>query len=144
MKDFHLALSLAQFRCRGETFADGLPVHFAGQAEIWAVAGLTRPMAMAIGFPAAAFDGGDRAATKISQMKDAHQNIGTLLFQGVEGIRQRAPPIRTYTYVRIITHKKEILHIFPCMSRTRCNRVCDIEVEVTLPGVPPSSPQRGR
>src|SRR5579871_1241585 len=91
MKRFHLALSLVQFRCRGEAFADRLAAHFAGQTEVGAVASMTGPMTMAIGFSAASIDGGDGAAPKVAQLKNAQQDVRTLLFQSAEGVWQRAP-----------------------------------------------------
>ena len=64
-------------------------------------------MAMAVWFSTTAVDGGDTAATNITQLQDLHQDAGALLFEGGEGLRQRAPSILTYTYVRIIPPKKE-------------------------------------
>src|SRR5215472_18258768 len=64
-------------------------------------------MTVAIGFSAATIDGGDGAAPKVTQLKNLDQDVRTLLFQSGEGVWQRAPPIRTYAYVRIIAPKKE-------------------------------------
>src|SRR5271169_5056953 len=75
-------------------------------------------MTMAAWFSAAAVDGRDGAAAKITQLQDLGQDARALLFQGGEGMRQRAPPFRTYTYVRIIATKKGTCHISLCESRT--------------------------
>src|SRR3954454_17593378 len=98
MEHFHLTLGLAQLRGRGEALADGLAVHFAGQTEVRAMAGLARLMAMTGGVSAASVDGGDGAATKVSQLKNPPEDVRALLFECAEGIGQRAPPVRTYAY----------------------------------------------
>ena len=107
MKCLHLTLRLAQFRGGRKALADGLSVDLASQTEVGAVTGLVRPMTMAVWFSATAVDGGDGAAAKITQLQDLRQDAGALLFEGGEGLRQRAPPILTYTYVRIIPRKKK-------------------------------------
>lgn len=80
--------------------------------------GLARPMTSAIGFSAAALDRRDGAAAKIAELNHARQDVGASLFQRVEGIRQMAPPILPYVYVRIIAPKKENCQHLPFMSRT--------------------------
>ena len=55
------------------------------------VAGLAGSMAPADGLSATAVDGSDGAARKIAQFQDLHRNAGTLLFEGGEGVRQKAP-----------------------------------------------------
>src|SRR6266545_822498 len=115
MKCFHLLLGLAQFCWRGEALTDSLSIDFAGQTEVRAVARLARLMTMTSGSSAASFDGRDRAATKIAQLKNPGQDVRALLFEGAEGIRQAVPPIRTYIYVRIIPSKKETRQSLPCM-----------------------------
>ena len=119
MKCLYLTLCFAQFSGRRETLTDRLSADLASQPEVRAMAGVVGLMTMAGWLSTAAIDGGDRAASKITQFQDLHQNGGTLLFQGFEGHGQRAPPILTYSYVRIITPKKEDCRIPPCMSRTR-------------------------
>ena len=49
-------------------------------------------MAAAIGFAAAAGDGGNRAAAEVTQMEDLGEDIGSLSFEGGEGCRQGTPP----------------------------------------------------
>ena len=63
-------------------------------------------MTMAIRFSTTALDGGDGATAKVTEMENLRQDLGTLLFEGGEGIGQGAP-IRTYLYVRIIVPKKK-------------------------------------
>jgi len=58
-------------------------------------------MTMAIRFSTTALDGGDGATAKVTEMENLRQDLGTLLFEGGEGIGQGAPPIRTYSSVRI-------------------------------------------
>ena len=64
-------------------------------------------MTMAIRFSTTALDGGDGATAKVTEMENLRQDLGTLLFEGGEGIGQGAPPIRTYLYVQIIAPKKK-------------------------------------
>ena len=52
-------------------------------------------------------DGSDGAAAKITQLQDVRQYAGALLFEGGERLRQGAPSILAYSYVRIITTKNE-------------------------------------
>src|SRR5712671_2308512 len=144
MECLHLTLRLSQFRRGGETLADSPSIDLAGQPKVWAVIGLVRLMTTAIGFSATTLDCGDGATAKIAQLQDLHQDAGTLLFEGGEGLRQKAPPILTYVYVRIIPSKKEDGQTRPCMSRTHLMRVRDAEVEIRPPGAPPSSPRSGR
>src|ERR1019366_5094002 len=87
-------------------------------AEVGAVGRLVRLMTMAVGFTATSVDCGDRTAAKITQLQDLRQYPGALLFEGGEGLRQRAPPILPSTYVRIIPAKKTNCEIPPCMSHT--------------------------
>ena len=108
MKFLHLPLRLGKFRRGGETLADGLPLDFTGQTEVGAMARLFGLMTMAVRFSASTVDGRDGATAKITQRQDLRQDAGALLFQGGKGLRQRAPPILTYAYVRIIATKKEI------------------------------------
>ena len=107
MERIHLALRLAQGGRGGKAFADGFSVFLASQAEVRTVARLAGPMTMAIRFSTTALDGGDGATAKVTEMENLRQDLGTLLFEGGEGIGQGAPPIRTYLYVRIITPKKK-------------------------------------
>ena len=118
MKGLDFTLGLAQFGGGREAFADGLTIDLAGQTEVGAVSRLTRLMTMAVLFTAAATDCGDGTAAQITQLQDVRQNAGALLFEGGERIRQRAPPILTYIYVRIITPKKENSQFPLCGSRT--------------------------
>ena len=118
MKGLHFPLGLAQFGGRREGLTDGLAVDLARQTEVGAVSGLVGLMTMAVGFSAAAVDGGDGATAKIAQLQKLGQDAGTLLFQGGEGLGQRAPPILTYLYVRIIPAKKENCQILLSVSRT--------------------------
>src|SRR5690349_17410540 len=118
MKCLHLTLSFAQFSGRREALTDGLSFDLASQPEVWTMTGVVGLMTMAGWLPTAAIDGGDGAASKITQFQDLHQNGGTLMFQGFEGHGQRTPPLLTYIYVRIISPKKEICQIPPCTSRT--------------------------
>jgi len=80
MKCFYFALCFAQFRNRREALADGFSVHLPGQTEVWAMAGLVRLMATAVRLSAAALDGRNGAAAKITQPLDLGQNAGALLF----------------------------------------------------------------
>src|SRR5439155_25735415 len=64
-------------------------------------------MAVTVWLSAATVDGRHGATSEITQLQDLRQNAGALLFEAGEGIGQRAPPIRTYLYVRIIHSKKE-------------------------------------
>ena len=82
------------------------------------MAGLVGPMTMTVWFSAATVDGCDGAAAKITQLQHPHEDAGTLLFESGEGVRQRAPPILTYIYVRIISTKKENCRITPYGSPT--------------------------
>jgi hypothetical protein len=80
--------------------------------------GLRRPLAdwlmtATIGFSTTAFDRSNGAATEIAQLKNPRQDVGAVLFKGVQRIRQRGPPILTYIYVRIISPKKENCQILP-------------------------------
>ena len=88
MKCLHLTLSFAKFRGGREALTNGLSVDLASEAEVWAVPGLVRLMAMAAWFSATALDSRDGAAAKITQIQDLHQNAGTQLFEGGEGLRQ--------------------------------------------------------
>jgi hypothetical protein len=45
-------------------------------------------MATAVWLSAPADDGGDGAVAKITEFQDLHQDAGTLLFEGGEGLRQ--------------------------------------------------------
>jgi hypothetical protein len=74
---------------------------------------------MAGWFSAAAADRADRAAAKITKLQYLGQYARALLFEGNEGLRQRALPVLTYAYVRIIGTKKENYQIAPCESHTR-------------------------
>ena len=93
MEPIHLALRFAQYGRGGEAFADGFSVFLASQAEVRTVAGLAGLMTMAIRFSTTALDGGDGATAKVTEMENLRQNLGTLLFEGGEGIGQGAPPI---------------------------------------------------
>ena len=64
-------------------------------------------MTMAIRFSTTALDGGDGATAKVTEMENLRQDLGTLLFEGGEGVGHGVPPIRPYPYVRIITPKKK-------------------------------------
>jgi hypothetical protein len=90
MERFDLALSLTQFGRRGETLADRLSVYFAGQTEVWAVAGLARLVTVAIGSSATGLDSRDGAAAKVAQMSNPGQDRGALLLEGADGVRQGA------------------------------------------------------
>ena len=67
-------------------------------------------MTAAVRLSAPALNGGDGATAKITQRLDLRQEAVALLFEGDERIGQEAPPIRTYTYVRIVAPKKESRH----------------------------------
>src|ERR1700730_12080059 len=118
MKSLHLTLRLTQFHSGRKGFADGLSVDLPRQTEVRAVTGLVGLMTTTVWLSATAVDGGDGAAAKITQLQDLHEDAGTLLFEGGEGVRQKAPPILTYTYVRIIYTKKENCRTIPRGSRT--------------------------
>jgi hypothetical protein len=81
VKCFDFALRFAQLGGRGEGFTDCLSIHFAGEAEVGSVARLVWLMTTALRFTAAAADGGDRTAAKISQIDDAGQNSLSLPFE---------------------------------------------------------------
>ena len=119
MKSLHLALRLTQFHRRGEALADGLAVDLARQTEVRTVSGLVGLMTTTGWLSATTADGCDGAGAKITQFQDLHENAGTLLFEGREGVRQEASPILTYAYVRIIPAKKETRPISPCGSPAR-------------------------
>ena len=118
MKSLYFALRLTQFHSRGEGFADGLSVDLASQAEVGAMTGLVGLMTTTVWFSTTTLDRGDGAAAKITKFQELCENAGPLLFEGGEGVRQRAPPILTYAYVRIIATKKENCQISPCGSPT--------------------------
>jgi hypothetical protein len=125
MKSLHLTLRFTQFHRGREAFADGLSVNLARQTEVRAVTGLVGLMTTTVWLSATTVDGGDGATAKITQFQDLHEDAGTLLFEGGEGVRQRASPILTYTYVRIISTKKETRRIRPCGSPTPdCRTIC--------------------
>src|ERR1700737_417044 len=75
-------------------------------------------MTSAVWSSASATDGANRAAAKIPHFHDLRENSGALLFEVGKGVRQRAPPILTYHYVRIMPTKKANCRIVPYMSRT--------------------------
>ena len=118
MKSLHFKLRLTQFNRGREGFADGLSVDLARQTEVRAVTGLVGLMTTTVWLSTATVDGSDRAAAEITQLQNLHEDAGTLLFKGGEGVKQRASPILTYLYVRIITTKKENCQITPCESHT--------------------------
>ena len=91
MKSIHLTLRLTQLHGGREGFADRLSVDLASQTEVGTVTGLIGLMTTTVWFSATAVDGGDGTAAKITQFKDLHEDGGALLFEGCEGIRQRAP-----------------------------------------------------
>jgi len=101
MKSFHLTLRLTQFHMGREGFADRLSVDLARETEVRAVTHLARLTTTTVGLSTTTVDGGNGAATKIAQLQDLHEDTGTLLFESGEGVRQGAPPILTYAYVRI-------------------------------------------
>jgi hypothetical protein len=117
MKGLDLALRLALFGGRGEGLTNRLPIYFVGQAVIGAVARLVRLMTTAFRLTAAAANGCDGAAAKITQIDDAGQNGGPLLFKRNERVGQVAPPFLTYQYVRNTATKKEPLGLaHPCRA----------------------------
>ena len=118
MKSFHFTLRLTQFQGGREGFADGLSVDLASQTEVRPVSGLVGLMTTAVWLSATAMDGSDGATAKITEFQDLQEDAGTLLFEGGEGVRQKGPPILTYSYVRIIPTKKETCRITPSASRT--------------------------
>src|SRR5947209_5829366 len=81
-------------------------------------------MAVTVWLSAATVDGRNGATAEITQLQDLRQNAGALLFEAGEGIGQKAPPIRTYLYVRIIDSKKETRQLLPCRSRTQTECSC--------------------
>jgi len=119
VKCFDLALRFAQLGGRGEGFTDCLSIHFAGEAEVGSVAWLVWLMTTALRLTAAAADGGYRTAAKISQIDDAGQNSGPLLFERKQRLWQMAPPILTYQYVRKRATKKGAALPATFMSHTR-------------------------
>src|SRR5665213_1720877 len=126
MKSLHFTLRFTQFHRGREGFADGPSVDLASQTEVRAVTGLAGQMTTTVWLSATTVDGGDGAAAKIAQLQDLHEDAGALLFEGGEGVRQKAPPILTYTYVRIILAKKEKCRIIPCGSHTlACSFACN-------------------
>ena len=118
MKSLHLTLRLPPFHRGRKGFADGFSVDLASQTEVRAVTGLVGLMTTTVWLSTTAVDGSDGAAAKITQLQDLHEDAGTLLFEGGEGVRQRASPIRTYIYVRIISTKKENCRTAPSVSLT--------------------------
>jgi hypothetical protein len=86
MKSLHLTLRLTQFHSGRKGFADGLSVDLAGETEVRAVTGLVGLMTTTVWLSATAVDGGDGTAAKITQFQDLHENAGTLLFEGGEGV----------------------------------------------------------
>jgi hypothetical protein len=140
MKSLHFALRLTPFHRGREGFADGLSVDLASQTEVRAVTGLVGLMTTTVWLSTTTVDGGDRAAAEITQFQQLHEDAGTLLFEGGEGVRQRAPPILTYTYVRIIPAKKEHCPITPYGShaQSRPSRIpCGSTPDFQLPQVCP-------
>ena len=56
-------------------------------------------MARLAGLMTTALDGGDGATAKVTEMENLRQDLGTLRFEGGEGIGQGAPPsARIYTF----------------------------------------------
>ena len=106
MKGLHLTLRFAEFGRRSEALAEGFSLYLASQTEVGPVAGLAWLMTMTTWFTATSLDGANGAAAKITQLENLRQDAGALLLKAGDGVRQRAPPILTYTYVRIITTKK--------------------------------------
>src|SRR6266480_764066 len=94
-------------------------------------------MAVTVWLSAATVDGRNGATAEITQLQDLRQNAGALLFEAGEGIGQKAPPIRTYLYVRIIDSKKETRQLLPCRSRTLPESRCCHSTN-------PASHQRGQ
>ena len=85
-------------------------------------------MTVTVGFSAATLDRRDGAATEVAEFKNPHQDVGALLFESTERVRQGASPVRTYLYVRIITPKKRKLphhHILVVHPRVGGSWRCD-------------------
>jgi len=81
VKGLNFVLGFAQFSGRGEGFGDGFSIHLSRQAKVGAVGRPVGLMTTAIGFSAAAADGGDGTAAKVTQIGDAGQNSASLLFE---------------------------------------------------------------
>ena len=81
VKGLDFALRPAQLSRGRERFTDRLPIQFAREPEIGAVARLVWLMTTAFRFATATADGGDGTAAKITQIDDAGQNGAPLLFE---------------------------------------------------------------
>ena len=76
-------------------------------------------MTMAIRFSTTALDGGDGATAKVTEMENLRQDLGTLLFEGGEGIGQGAASNPNVFIRSDYSAKKENIQILTSMSRTR-------------------------
>src|SRR5271170_4864682 len=85
--DFSFGLS----RCGlvGQGLGNRLAVDLEGQAEMGTMAWILGLMAMAVGLATSASGGGDRATTQIAESRDLIGNVGALLFQGFQRLRDR-------------------------------------------------------
>jgi hypothetical protein len=73
-------LRLAPFRWGGEGFRDGLPVLFAGEANVGTVSEMMGLVAVAVRLAAGAARGGDRSAAKVGQANYFLEDAAALLF----------------------------------------------------------------
>jgi hypothetical protein len=89
VKGLDFMLGLLQLGSGRKGLADALTAHFACQAVVGAVAGLTRLVAAAVRLAAAPANRGDGTAAEIAQFQYLNQNGGSFLFQSRERSRQR-------------------------------------------------------
>ena len=101
VKSSNLVFGFAQSGRCSEGLAHRLALDFASQTVVGAVAWLARLMTATARLTALAGNRGDRAAAKITKLHNLAQNGGSLLFEIGKRLRQKAPPILTYQYVRI-------------------------------------------
>jgi len=90
LKFRNLPLGLAQSGRSGKTLVDGLPLHFATQTKLGLVPGVVRLGTVATGFPAAAYAGGNRTRSEITQAEELLQDISAFLLQIAERFWHKA------------------------------------------------------
>ena len=70
----------------GQRHGDGLALHFEGEAEIGAMAGVVRLMAVAVGLAATARGGSNGTAAQIAESGDLIGNLDAALIKSIQGI----------------------------------------------------------
>ena len=70
----------------GQSDGDGLALNFEGEAEIGAMAGVVRLMAVAVGLAATARGGSNGTATQVAELGDLTGDLDVELIKGIHGI----------------------------------------------------------